>query len=164
MGTFPLLNELAGSGRWHTLTQCLSGDHVMIPIVVGVNTSVAFMYVWIAHYWKRCSLATSNCHAKSVMRTLRWVFLLCAVCNPVFTLVRMVWPAWWLWVVVSVGFVIVCLRFVWIARRGLVMVYSDLESLRRIKENAKFVETSRQEMDHIREQLCEVKQMVVRER
>lgn len=162
MGT-QLIHELAGNGRWHSLAECLQGDHVMIPIVVGVNSSVAFMYLWIAHYWGKCSRASSNKHAQSVMKTLRWVFVLCAICNPVFTVVRLVWPAWWLWVVVSVGFVIVCLRFVWIARRGLVMVYSDLETLRRIKENARFVETSRQEMDHIREQLCEVKQMVVRE-
>lgn len=154
-----IIDWMTGNGQWHTLPQCLGGDSYMVALVVGLDTAVALLYFWIAFYWRRCQKAAATSQSIAAMGQLRQIFIWCSLSGYGFTLMKLIWPAWWIWIGITVVLIYHCVAFIMCMRRGFVFVYKDIQTLHQIRERLKFVETRQNELDAIRNQLCEIRNL-----
>ena len=121
-----LLDWFAGGAhRYMLLTHCMQHDWVWIGITVVLDLTVASGYVVIALHWWRNERPLAESPAKSALRNMKNIFVLCGLCGYIFIPIKMFWPAWRLYD----GFLAILAFYTWryaLRTRELRVVYNEL--------------------------------------
>jgi vacuolar-type H+-ATPase subunit I/STV1 len=131
-----------GYGQYHTLQQCLGGDRLAVWIVVALCLSVTAGYIAIAIHWSvsRIAIMRQAPAAGAALNQLFWIFILCGCCGYLFLVVKTVWPAWRLWMMLMCF--LSCVTWTYVFRvRKMVAAFVDLSA------DHHFVKNMRGELD-----------------
>jgi len=114
-----------GDTPYMTLLHCMNGDTFWIAVTVILDLTVAAGYVWIALHWSRNERTLPDIPAKSALRSLRNIFLLCGICGYLFIPIKMVWPAWRLYDIFLLFLAYSTWKYAWGAK-SLRVIYREL--------------------------------------
>lgn len=84
--------------NYHNLFMCMDNDFISITLVVALCVAVIAGYGIIAYRWSKAASDAPESEAKKALRDLKWIFIFCAICGYLFVVIKMVWPAWRLFI------------------------------------------------------------------
>ncbi len=114
-----------GDRHYMPLTHCMADDWFWIGLTLALDVAVWLGYVVIALHWMRNERLLPEGPAKSALRGMKVIFLVCGACGYLFIPLKLVWPAWRLYDIVMIGLVYTTWRYA-LRSRGLQVIYSEL--------------------------------------
>ena len=151
---------VCGNGEWATIPQCFNYDRFMVTSIVFFNAAIGLGFAWAAFYWNKYRKISRTEESLGLFTNLAELFVVNGVFGCGLTLLCCWYPPWRLWIPFAVVFGYLLWRVVATMRTGVVFVFKDLQTLRRVREEFKLVETSKMEFDALRDKLCEVRNLV----
>ena len=95
------------------VTQTGETDWAWVWLIVGLSVVVVAGYLRIFAFWRRAYLAEEPRDRNHKLMDLAWMFLLCAVCGYVSSIVMFVWPAYRLLALMMIPLAFITWRFAW---------------------------------------------------
>lgn len=127
-----ILDWFAGGGDGYlTLGRSLRYDRVWIAAAVVLDLFLSAGVALIAFHWWRFGRHLRPSPAGAALAQLKTIFLLCGLCGYLFVPLRIVWPAWRLYVLAVAAIAVVAWRFA-LRKAALGSVYEELERCERL--------------------------------
>lgn len=121
-----------GHGRYMDLTHCMGGDAPWIALTIVLDLAVAAGYVVIARHWAQNEELLGDSPAKSALRSIKVVFIVCGICGYLFIPIKMFWPAWRLYDLALMILVYYTWRYA-MGAQHLRVVYTQLDQTEHLK-------------------------------
>jgi len=140
----------AGDGNYRARTHCMVNaagepDWPWIAVFIAVNAMIIVGYFRIFVFWRRSYLAEEQQDRNKKLMDLAWIFLLCAVCGYVLSIMTFVWPAYRL----AVVFLGVLAFFTWKFAHNLGDLRISLSAKRYRRELRESLEARNRELEHL---------------
>lgn len=96
---YPLIDFFSGGGSYMARTQCMvtqegETDWAWVWGLVGLNALVIAGYLRIFVFWRRAYLQEEEQDRNKKQMELAWIFLFCAACGYVSSIMLFFWPAY----------------------------------------------------------------------
>ena len=117
-GVGPAWEFFTNYGSYMPRTRCLVNadggtDWAWVWVLLGLNAVVIAGYLRIFVFWRRAYLAESARDRNTKLMDLAWIFLFCAACGYVSSMVLFFWPAYRLLALMLVPLGVFTWRFAW---------------------------------------------------
>ncbi len=123
-----------GDVQYMTLDHCMRHDTPWIIAAVSLCGLVLAGYGIIAWHWSRNAARLADGPAKIALSRMRNIFLLCAATGYGFTIIKLFWPAWRLYVFVLAILAYQTIRYA-LSSTGLRVIYMELDDNYRLRRD-----------------------------
>lgn len=116
LGDNAIVGFLSGNGSYMARTQCMltqegETDWGWVWLLVGLNALVIGGYLKIFVFWRRAYLQEQEQDRNNKLMDLAWMFLLCACCGYLSTIMMFFWPGYRLVAFATIPLVFVIWKF-----------------------------------------------------